>query len=220
MFYAILENGGKQYKAVEGESLEVDLLPLEIGKKKTFDKVMLLVNEKDTQVGSPYLDGISVDCTVVEHFKGEKVTIFKYRAKQRFRVKTGHRQPYTRLMVESIAFPGKSKTVKAEPAVEEKASVEKKVESKPATSKAPAKKTAGKTETKTDKSASPNLSIEKLDLGSRANSALADAGITKVGQLLKKLESGEDALMDVQGIGSKTVDDIKKKLKKLGYKLP
>jgi len=108
MLFAILESGGKQYKAVEGESIAVDLLPLEVGKKKTFEKVLLLANESDTQVGSPYLEGVSVDCTVIEHFKGEKLTIFKYRAKQRFRVKTGHRQSYSRVVVDSIAFPGKN----------------------------------------------------------------------------------------------------------------
>ena len=120
MLYAILESGGKQYKAVEGESIVVDLLPLEVGKKKTFDKVLLLSSDLDTQVGSPYLGGISVDCTVLEHFKGEKVTIFKYRAKQRFRVKTGHRQSYSRVVVDSIAFPGKTQSSPKSTAKEEK----------------------------------------------------------------------------------------------------
>lgn len=119
MFYAVLENGGKQYKAFEGETLEVDLLPVEVGKKKTFENVLLLVNDSDTQVGSPFLEGVSINCTVVEHFKGEKLTIFKYRAKQRFRVKTGHRQKYTRVVVDSIVFPGKSKSSKEKETVGE-----------------------------------------------------------------------------------------------------
>jgi large subunit ribosomal protein L21 len=146
MFYAVLENGGKQYKAFEGEKLEVDLLPVEIGSKKTFENVLLLVNDDDTQVGSPYLDGVSVDCTVVEHFKGEKLTIFKYRAKQRFRVKTGHRQKYTRVIVDSIVFPGKLKASKESEAVEEKdAAPVKKGRTKTAsTSRKPAAKPAAK----------------------------------------------------------------------------
>lgn len=119
MFYAVLENGGKQYKASEGETLVVDLLPVEVGSKKTFENVLLLVKDSETQVGLPFLDGVSIDCTVVEHFKGEKLTIFKYRAKQRFRVKTGHRQSHTRVVVDSIVFPGKPKSSNVSEAVEE-----------------------------------------------------------------------------------------------------
>ena len=150
MLYAIFESGGKQYKAVEGESIAVDLLPLEVGKKKTFEKVLLLANELDTQVGSPYLEGISVDCTVIEHFKGEKLTIFKYRAKQRFRVKTGHRQSYSRVVVDSIAFPGKTQ----KPAAKEEKTVDvvKKGRTKPsAAAKKPAAKKPAATKTETVK---------------------------------------------------------------------
>jgi large subunit ribosomal protein L21 len=71
MLYAIVESGGKQYKAVEGSPIEVDLLPDEVGKKKTFDKVMLLVDDDNVQVGTPYLPGISIDGTVMTHFKGQ-----------------------------------------------------------------------------------------------------------------------------------------------------
>ena len=106
--YAIIENGGKQYKAVEGDYIDIDLLPDEVGKKKTFDKVLLLSTDGSTEVGEPYLKGVSVDTMVVSHFKGPKIIIFKYRAKQRYRVKTGHRQKHSRVLVESIAFPGKS----------------------------------------------------------------------------------------------------------------
>ena len=93
--YAIIENGGKQYKAVEGSYIELDLLPDDVGKKKTFDKVLLLATGEKVEVGDPYLKGISVDTTILSHFKGEKITVFKYRPKQRYRVKTGHRQKYS-----------------------------------------------------------------------------------------------------------------------------
>lgn len=135
MLYAIVENGGKQYKAVEGSTLELDLLPEEVGEKKTFDKVLLLVDDDKVEVGSPFLKSVSVDATVMEHFKGSKITVFKYRAKQRYRVKTGHRQLYTRVVIDSIAFPGK----KAKPA---KATAEK---SKPAAKKPAARKAASTT---------------------------------------------------------------------------
>jgi large subunit ribosomal protein L21 len=110
--YAIIENGGKQYKAVEGGFIEIDLLPDEVGKKKTFDKVLLLSTDGGTEVGEPYLKGVSVDTTIISHFKAPKIIVFKYRAKQRYRVKTGHRQKYSRVLIDSIAFPGKSAAAK------------------------------------------------------------------------------------------------------------
>lgn len=156
MLYAVLENGGKQYKAFEGQNLEVDLLPVEVGKKKTFENVLLLVNESETQVGSPFLDGVSVDCTVVEHVKGEKLTIFKYRPKQRYRVKTGHRQKYTRVVVDSIAFPGKPRAAKASESSEEFAAPVKKGRTKAtaSTKKPTAKKTTAAKASPAKKSAS------------------------------------------------------------------
>ena len=145
MMYAIVENGGKQYKAVEGSTIELDLLPEEVGKKKTFDKVLLLVDDDKVEVGSPFLTSVSVDTTVLEHFKGPKITVFKYRPKQRYRVKTGHRQRYTRVLVDSIAFPGKkAKAAKAEKEPEKKAesAAKKPASKKPASA---AKKSTAKT---------------------------------------------------------------------------
>jgi large subunit ribosomal protein L21 len=114
MSYAIIENGGKQYKVIEGTPIEVDLLPLEIGKQIKLDKVLLVSDETGIRVGTPLLKEVSVDATVLAHFKGPKITIFKYRPKERYRIKTGHRQQFTRLMVDSIVFPGKPKTTKQE----------------------------------------------------------------------------------------------------------
>ena len=102
MKYAIVESGGKQFKAVEGATLEVDLLPLEVGEQFDLDQVLLFVNEEEVKVGAPQLDGAKVKTTVVSHIKGPKLVIFKYRPKKRIRVKSGHRQQYTRLMVNSI----------------------------------------------------------------------------------------------------------------------
>ncbi|MBM3137171.1 MAG: 50S ribosomal protein L21, partial [Chloroflexi bacterium] len=92
----------------------------------------------------------SIDCTVVEHFKGEKLTIFKYRPKQRFRVKTGHRQKYTRVVVDSIMYPGKPKSTKASESVEEPAAMPVKkgrTKAAPPTKKPAAKSTAKKSTT-------------------------------------------------------------------------
>jgi len=103
MKYAIVESGGKQFKAVEGSSIEVDLLPVEEGTQLVLENVLMLVDEDKISVGTPYLKNVSIKATVTEHFKGPKLVIFKYRPKKRIRVKTGHRQKYTRLMIESIS---------------------------------------------------------------------------------------------------------------------
>ena len=103
MKYAIIESGGKQYKAVEGGSLEVDLLPVETGQQVEVKQVLLLVDGDTVSVGTPLVSGATVKTTVVEHTKGPKVVVFKYRPKKRIRVKTGHRQKYTRLQIDSIS---------------------------------------------------------------------------------------------------------------------
>ena len=102
MKYAIVENGGKQYRAVEGTTIEVDLMPTEVGEHIDLEKVLLFVDGDEVKVGAPEIKGAIVKTTVVSHIKGPKIIIFKYRPKKRIRVKTGHRQKYTRLMVNSI----------------------------------------------------------------------------------------------------------------------
>jgi large subunit ribosomal protein L21 len=113
MKYAIVESGGKQYRAVEGGTLEVDRLPVEAGENFKLEQTLLLADGESITVGTPLVKDSPVWTKVVEHFKGEKVTIFNYSPKKRIRVKTGHRQNYTRLLVEQI---GGSELVKREPA--------------------------------------------------------------------------------------------------------
>jgi large subunit ribosomal protein L21 len=113
MKYAIVESGGKQYRAVEGGTLEVDRLPVEAGENVKLEQTLLLADGESITVGTPLVKDSPVWTKVVEHFKGEKVTIFNYSPKKRIRVKTGHRQNYTRLLVEQI---GGSELVKREPA--------------------------------------------------------------------------------------------------------
>lgn len=102
MKYAIVEDGGKQYKAVEGATIEVDRYPAEIGEKIDLDRVLLVSDGDDISIGTPYLEGAKVAATVVSQFKGPKIVVFKYKPKIRYRVKTGHRQHYTRLKIDSI----------------------------------------------------------------------------------------------------------------------
>lgn len=102
MKYAIVEDGGKQYKAFEGGTIEVDRYQAEVGEQIDLDRVLLITDGETTSVGTPYLDGARVEATIESQFKGPKIVVFKYKARQRYRVKTGHRQRYTRLRIESI----------------------------------------------------------------------------------------------------------------------
>ena len=121
MKYAILESGGKQFRAVEGGVIEVDRLPVEPGAKVKLEQVLLLADGENVTVGTPLVKNTPIWTTVLEHFKGPKVEIFNYSPKKRIRVKIGHRQNYTRLFVEQI---GGSEFVKKEPVKVEKKAVE------------------------------------------------------------------------------------------------
>ena len=105
MSYAVVESGGKQYIAREGQPLEVDRLPIEVGKPVEFDRVLLVVDGSDVRIGTPLVQGMKVHATVAEHTKGDKVIVYRYIPKERFRKKQGHRQLFTRVMVDSIGEP-------------------------------------------------------------------------------------------------------------------
>lgn len=102
MKYAIFESGGKQYRAVEGETVVVDRLHLEVGAELEINDVLLFTNDGEVKVGTPLVEGAKVKTTVAEQFKGKKIIVFKYKAKERYRRKQGHRQLYTRLQIEEI----------------------------------------------------------------------------------------------------------------------
>jgi large subunit ribosomal protein L21 len=162
MKYAIVESGGKQYKAVEGGTIEVDRLPVETGTHIKLEQVLLLADGETFTVGTPVIPDTPIWTRVVEHFRGEKVTIFNYRPKKRIRVKTGHRQNYTRLMVEQI---GGSVLVKKEPVKqaepeEEKPEAELKAAKKPATS-SPKGKVETETKTPAPAKKSPKAAPKK-----------------------------------------------------------
>ena len=110
---AIVESGGKQYRAVEGSTIDVDRLAYEIGKTFNFERVLLMADEDIVLVGTPTVGEIVVSATVVDHVKGPKVISFKYRPKKRIRVKGGYRHFYTRLMIDFIGKPGEERKVEA-----------------------------------------------------------------------------------------------------------
>ena len=113
--YAVIETGGKQYRVQEGDIITIEKIKAEVGETVAFDKVLVLSDGNDVKVGTPYLDA-AVTGSVVEHGKGQKVIIFKYKAKKDYRKKQGHRQPYTMVKIESLggAAPKKAAPKKAE----------------------------------------------------------------------------------------------------------
>jgi large subunit ribosomal protein L21 len=152
MRFAIVESGGKQYRAIEGRTIEVDRLPVETGNKFDFERVLLMADGDDVMVGTPLISEILVKVTVVDHVKGPKIDRFKYRPKKRIRVRGGHRQQYTRLLVDFIGRPDEDRDRRTEEAApapvavvevpqEEKQPRAKKAAAKPATKKSPSKKT-------------------------------------------------------------------------------
>jgi large subunit ribosomal protein L21 len=122
MRFAIVESGGKQYRAIEGRTIEVDRLPVEAGNKFDIERILLIADGDDVLVGTPTVSDILVKVTVVDHIRGPKIDRFKYRPKKRIRVRGGHRQHYTRLLVDFIGKPDEER--KAEAMVEEKVEVD------------------------------------------------------------------------------------------------
>lgn len=121
--YAVVRIGGKQYQVEVGEPLVTDHLNLNVGDKVEFDEVLLLGDGNNILVGQPVVSGALVRAEVVEQFRGKKIIVFKYKPKQRYRRKKGHRQQYTRLMVSGIVNPSqkRSRSRKADQAEAEEA---------------------------------------------------------------------------------------------------
>jgi large subunit ribosomal protein L21 len=140
--YAIVEIAGQQFKVVQDQKLFVHRLAEKEGAKVSFDKVYLLDDGKKVSIGAPAITGASVEAKVVSHLKGDKVIVFKKKRRKGYRVKNGHRQALTELVIEKIQASG-AKAKKAEateaPKKETKATA-KKAAPKKAAPKAAAKK--------------------------------------------------------------------------------
>ncbi len=106
--YAIVECGGRQYRAEEGHTFSVEKLSHEVGDQITLNNVYLLSNGAGVQVGQPTVEGVSVLATVTEQYRGKKIFVWKYKPKKRYRRRRGHRQSYTRLRIDSILTGGES----------------------------------------------------------------------------------------------------------------
>jgi len=100
--YAIIETGGKQQKAVPGETLRVERITGEVGETVRLERVMLVSRDGQVSLGRPYVDGASVKATVTAQDRGPKVLVFKKKKRKGYRRTKGHRQSYTSLRVEAI----------------------------------------------------------------------------------------------------------------------
>ena len=130
--YAIVEIAGQQFKVAKDQKVFVHRLAQEEGSKVSFDQVYLLDDGKAVTVGAPAITGASVEAKVVKHLKGDKVIVFKKKRRKGYRVKNGHRQALTELLIEGISAKGgakkaapKAKAEKAAPAKEKKAAPKK-----------------------------------------------------------------------------------------------
>jgi len=134
--YAVVDNGGKQYRVEAGTTLVVDRLDAEAGASVTFDRVLLIGDDEGVTVGTPTVAGASVHATVVAHGRGPKIIVFRFRPKAHYRRKTGHRSELTRIRIDEIAMASsgrKKAAAKDEAPAEPKASAEAKTPARKAT---------------------------------------------------------------------------------------
>lgn len=101
--YAIIRTGGRQYRAVVGETVDVDRLPNAVNDQIEISDILLVGNGEETVIGQPTVDGAVVKATVVDQYRAKKVIVYKYRQRTNYRRKKGHRQYYTRLRIDDIS---------------------------------------------------------------------------------------------------------------------
>jgi large subunit ribosomal protein L21 len=158
--YAIVEIAGHQFKVEKDQKVFVNRLQTEEGKQVAFDNVLLIGDGDNITVGAPAIDGAQVGAKVVKHLKGDKVIVFKKKRRKGYRVKNGHRQSLTEIVIESIATSGAKKAAPKKEAVK-------------AAPKAEAKKTAPKAD-----------DLKKVEgIGPKIAATLAEAGITTFAEL-------------------------------------
>ena len=155
--YAIVEIAGQQFKVEKDQKVFVHRLQTEEGKKVSFDNVLLLSDGDKVTVGAPAIDGAQVGAKVLKHLKGDKVIVFKKKRRKGYRVKNGHRQSLTEIVIENIVAKG-AKPAKAEKAAPKKAEPK----AKAAAPKAEAKPVAKKAEATQDLSKSTVAELKEM----------------------------------------------------------
>ncbi|WP_430411463.1 50S ribosomal protein L21 [Kordia sp.] len=165
--YAIVEMAGQQFKVAKDQKVFVHRLAVEEGKKVTFDTVLLLDDNGQITIGAPAINGAAVEAKVLKHLKGDKVIVFKKKRRKGYRVKNGHRQSLTEIVIENIVASGAKKAAP------------KKEEAKKEVAKPAAKPAAKKATSKGD-------DLKKVEgIGPKIASTLNEAGITTFAELAK-----------------------------------
>ncbi len=113
--YAVIKSGGRQYKVTVGQTLEVNRLPVTDGEQVQLDEVLLISDADKAMIGTPVVENAMVLATAVKQGRGEKLIVFRYKSKKRFRHKKGHRQELTILTIDDIVANGKSLVTGEEP---------------------------------------------------------------------------------------------------------
>jgi large subunit ribosomal protein L21 len=190
--YAIVEIAGHQFKVEKDQKVFVNRLQTEEGKKVSFDNVLLIGDGDKVTVGAPAIGGAQVSAKVLKHLKGDKVIVFKKKRRKGYRVKNGHRQSLSEIVIESIVSSGakpakKAEAKKAEP---KKAEPKAKETVKATAPKAAAKKSTGKAD-----------DLKKVEgIGPKIASTLVEAGITTFADLAKtKPEAIAEIISGVRG---------------------
>ncbi len=181
--YAIVEIAGQQFKVAKDQKVFVHRLAVEEGKKVSFDNVLLIGDGNKVTIGAPAIDGAQVGAKVLKHLKGDKVIVFKKKRRKGYRVKNGHRQSLTEIVIETIvasgAKPAKKEAVKPVKKAEDKP----KKETKKATPKATVKKEAPKKATPKKAKADDLKKIEGV--GPKAAEAMVNAGLDTFAKVAK-----------------------------------
>ena len=190
--YAIVEIAGHQFKVEKDQKVFVNRLATEEGKKVSFDNVLLVGEGSNVTIGAPAIDGAQVGAKVIKHLKGDKVIVFKKKRRKGYRVKNGHRQALTEIVIESIVASGAKPAKKAEkaaPKKETKATTSSAAKAEP---KVEAKAAAPKVEKTAPKKAAPKKATGKADdlkkiegIGPKISSTLIEGGITTFAELAK-----------------------------------
>ncbi|MCW5518397.1 50S ribosomal protein L21 [Aureitalea sp. L0-47] len=190
--YAIVEIAGQQFKVAKDQKVFVNRLSTEEGKKVSFDNVLLIGDGDKVTVGAPAINGAQVGAKVVRHFKGDKVIVFKKKRRKGYRVKNGHRQPLSEIVIENILASGAKPAKKAEPkkeAPKAKAATKKAEPKKPAVKAAAPKaepKAKAPAKAAPKKAASKKDDLKKIEgIGPKIAETLTAAGVGTFAELAK-----------------------------------
>lgn len=191
--YAIVEIAGQQFKVAKDQKVFVNRLSTEEGKKVSFDNVLLIGDGDKTTLGAPAIDGAQVSAKVLKHLKGDKVIVFKKKRRKGYRVKNGHRQALTEIVIEGITASGAKPAKKAEKAAPKKET--KKAEPK-AAAKTEAKKAASKAKPAAKKATGKADDLKKIEgVGPKAAEAMVNAGLDTFAKVAKAKPEDIEAIL-------------------------